>query len=351
MVYLLALGAIFLLLVIFVLANAGAVLRQWRRRQDRTLWLFAGCFVLGIALELANTYSPLNEVLGVANLAWLVSRLSFVLSAYFLTATLAVEAGKVSLLTGMRLGLFGILTGIGLAFGLGRASAKPADYAVELVAVDGRSFVAAGLMFGYILGMLLLLARLYYRLFKQEQVTLLRPMWLAQCGFSLDAALLIVARLALTWGYLIPLPPLVLTGLKYTANATLVILVLWPLLFNPSWTHRLFLRPLQYLQTLATLHNLLTLYRACRLLPVRFETPVPLQVSLWRALTQPRTCIYQLLIANLDFKHTAKAELTVRDPGHWVYEWLTLDDEVDYQTQVKQYARLGRRLRQERYFE
>jgi hypothetical protein len=50
------------------------------------------------------------------------------------------------------------------------------------------------------------------------------------------------------------------------------------------------------------------------------------------------------MIALLDYKSSLKTYPLVTDENSWVKEWLSIDDNTDYQSQVKNYANLGKKL-------
>jgi hypothetical protein len=173
-------------------------------------------------------------------------------------------------------------------------------------------------------------------------------MWLAHLAFSLDALLLIALRLTLaTLGFLLNLPGSIIAPLSLLAQLTLLVLVFWPLIFLPNWAHLLFTKPVMYIEALVTLRRLITLFRAAQTLPVDLETPMPLNLTVWAYIYKPQMNIYKLMIAILDYKSSLKTQPLVADEHPWVKAWLDIDDHTDYQSQVRHYANLGKKLQQD----
>jgi hypothetical protein len=249
----------------------------------------------------------------------------------------------------MKYGLLSTQFAITFFYWRGLDTASEHNYFSSLIAVDQTSLVIHALAFSFIFVMLFTLAHFYYRLFREETVSLMRIMWLAHLVFSLNALLLIAIRLYLTtMGFLLNLPDSIITPLSMLAQVTLLLLVFWPLIFSPNLAHILFTKPVMYLESLLTLHRLMALFRTAQALPVELSTPMPLNLSLWEYIQKPQMNIYKIMIALLDYKSSLKTYPLVTDENSWVKEWLSIDDNTDYQSQVKNYANLGKKLQKDK---
>jgi hypothetical protein len=170
--------------------------------------------------------------------------------------------------------------------------------------------------------------------------------WLINLALSLNLAfLLVITIVSSVLNYFFNPIELLVTTLDTLEKISKLICIFLPLALARTQTYNTLVRPILFIQRLITLRNLMILERACRNLPPKLNTPMPLDTpSIWKC-REPELHISKILTALLDYKHSIKSSVEIQ--SDWLHEFLSINDDQDYPSLTKVYSELGKKLQVE----
>ncbi len=314
------------------------------------LWLFSLCLGLGLLFRAQAVYAWLNARLGIHNLSWLLSCFFLTLSVWVLVEScLRLYNDFYRVRQIIAAGLIVAETIILFVFWRDIAPAPEYYYPGSPIPQHGAEVAIKSAMMSYAAMTTLLAMGVYYRLFQKETVLPAKIRWFLSLAIMGDVLVMIVTRLLLTLSHLFTFPSLFIAVLKLVTWVTQALVVWWPFAFLPvrSSVYTVLSRLVLYVKKLYVLQNLLALQHACEQTAAGFLASPALSSPLrWKeCLRYTDRCVYKLLIAILDYKSELRGVL--QPWPDWLVELVSINDNVDYATQIQTYSRLGQRLRKD----
>ncbi|NKQ35713.1 MAG: hypothetical protein HF973_08875 [Chloroflexi bacterium] len=286
----------------------------WQERQRYAesitiyFWFFALCVAIGMTFMIEDAHLAFDQLVGVANLAWLVGYVAFSLAIYLITSgcLLILKQPRPRLMAYSLWVTLAILVVV-FVFGISSLPEKPDHTIPETFA----ELVFMQTVYLYVAALCMIPIATFARLYRHERVLPAKLRWLVALGTTVLAAITGLLKV-------------ILTALAYQDNATPALSILypmisvtiitasllWPMSFLPNGVYLALARPIEYLDKVKALRELKILQNRLNRLcpPVIGDSP-----SLWRSRDNLDFHLYRALISILDAKKTLSGYVQTTD--------------------------------------
>jgi hypothetical protein len=324
-------------------------------RNERVLkgWLYALCFASSATFQIDAVFVTFDGLVGVNNLAWLVSYVFLDLTIYYACALCWrkaprwAQAASISTI---------VLLAVLFPFGPG-SSAERLD---NVIPRNLPEMLYMGICYTYGTVMLVLIpARAFYRSYREEENALIRFRKGTLFAGVLSAIGFFVLKSAVSLiSFVFPsFRPFAPAGNRLASFAVMALIVLWPVSYAPFWFSRAISSAAEYLRAVGAVRDL----RPIKAWLDRYPLPVlPYRASWWARVTNPALHCYRLFVSILDGqrvldawfgRQAADASLSraaLQDLERLYRLLQSIPGSPDWDEVMDGYRMLGRRLRKTR---
>lgn len=275
----------------------------WRDRQWRGgslpfyFWGFTVCVAIGMTFMIEDVYLAFDRVVGVTNLAWLVTYAAFALAIFSITSGcfLVLEAPRPRLIPYSLLLTLAILV-IVYPIGIATLPEKP-DHTIPVTLTE---FIFMETLYLYVAALCVIPIATFTRLYRQEAVLPARLRWIVALGTTISSAMVAGLKAILTFlVFWDPETPVLAVAYPMINVVLISASILWPMAFLPNSFYLLLARPIEFLDKVRALRELQALQKKLNRLcpPVIGHTP-----DLREALDNLDFHLYRAVISILDAK-------------------------------------------------
>ena len=275
----------------------------WRDRQWRGgslpfyFWGFTVCVAIGMTFMIEGVYLAFDRVVGVTNLAWLVTYVAFALAIYSITSGcfLVLEAPRPRLIPYSLLLTLAILI-IVYPIGIATLPEKP-DHTIPTTLTE---FIFMQTLYLYVAALCLIPIATFTRLYRREAVLPAKLRWIVALATTISSAMVAGLKVILTFMvFRDPGTPALAVAYPMINVVLITASILWPMAFLPNSFYLLLARPIEFLDKVRALRELQALQKKLNRLcpPVIGDTP-----DLRTSLDNLDFHLYRSIIGILDAK-------------------------------------------------